>query len=112
MNKKSKGKPFERINLMLDRRQLEKAMAVAIEGGEPVAEVGNRSGFVRWLLRSMPRFAIARTASSVALPPISANTPALSHNISSSFFSAMSAIIAAAISLRQGLPVQTNKIIS
>ena len=37
---------------MLDRRQLEKAMAVAIEGGEPVAEVGNRSGFVRWLLNA------------------------------------------------------------
>ena len=52
MNKKSRGKPFERINLMLDRRQLEKAMAVAIEGGEPVAEVGNRSGFVRWLLNA------------------------------------------------------------
>ena len=52
MNKKSKGKPFERINLMLDRKQLEKAMAVAIDGGEPVAEVGNRSGFVRWLLNA------------------------------------------------------------
>ena len=37
---------------VLDRRQLEKAMAVAIEGGEPVAEVGNRSGFVRWLLNA------------------------------------------------------------
>ena len=34
MNKKSKGRPFERINLMLDRKQLEKAMAVAIEGGK------------------------------------------------------------------------------
>ena len=37
---------------MLDRRQLEKAMTIAIEGGEPVAEVGNRSGFVRWLLNA------------------------------------------------------------
>lgn len=52
MNKKSKGRPFERINLMLDRRQLEKAMTIAIEGGEPVSEVGNRSGFVRWLLNA------------------------------------------------------------
>ena len=37
---------------MLDRRQLEKAMAVAIEGGSRSRRSGNRSGFVRWLLNA------------------------------------------------------------
>lgn len=52
MNKKSKGKPFARINLMLDRRQLEKAMKKAVAEGVDLDIATSQSALVRALIEA------------------------------------------------------------
>ena len=52
MNKKSRGKPFERINLMLDRKQLEKAMKKAVAEGVDLDIATSQSALVRALVEA------------------------------------------------------------
>lgn len=40
-----------RINMYMDLEILERAQAIAAAGGVPMSVAGNKSAFVRWLLK-------------------------------------------------------------
>ena len=52
MNRKSKGKPFERVNLTLDRKALDEAMKKAAGEGVDMKVAGNQSALVRALVEA------------------------------------------------------------
>ena len=45
-----RGKPLQRVNVMIDREALEKAQRKAAKAGVDPAIAGSTSAFIRWLI--------------------------------------------------------------